>query len=76
MAASEETLGALHEAVASNLLKKILAGTATGPEISSAIKMLKDNDIQAIPTPSNHLGNLAKSLPDFDTEEEKLHARH
>ncbi len=76
MAATEELLGALHDAVASQLLEKVLAGTATPAELSSAIKFLKDNGIEAIPTPDTKLGQLATSLPDFDTDEEKLHARH
>jgi hypothetical protein len=76
MAASEELLGLLHDAVASKLLAKVQSGEASPAEMSAAIKFLKDNGIEAIPTPSNHLGQLAKSLPDFDTEDEKLHARH
>jgi len=76
MAATEELLGALHEAVASDLLKKIESGLATPAEISTAVKMLKDNGIEAIPTPDTKLGKMAQSLPDFNTEEEGLHARH
>jgi hypothetical protein len=73
MAASEETLGALHEAVASNLLKKVLDGTATAPEISAAIKLLKDSDIQALPTPSNH--PYPNAVPSHDPMVHDLHTR-
>ena len=76
MAATEELLGTLHDAVATQLLNKVLSGEATPAEISVAVKFLKDNGIEALPTPSSKLGNLAKSLPDFNTEEEPLHARH
>lgn len=77
MAATEELLGALHDAVASQLLEKVLEGTATPAELSTAVKFLKDNGIEAIPTENNKLGKLAQSLPDFNTDEEQLHAaRH
>ena len=76
MAATEELLGSLHDAVANLLLSKVQDGTATPAELSTAVKMLKDNGIEALPTANNHLGNLAKSLPDFNTDEEPLHARH
>jgi hypothetical protein len=76
MAATEELLGRLHDAVASSLLEKVLSGEATPAELSTAVKLLKDNGIEAIPTENNKLGRLAKSLPDFDTDEEPLHARH
>lgn len=76
MAATEDKMGTLHEAVVSLLLNKVLDGTATPAELSTAVKMLKDNNIEAIPTENNKLGKLAMSLPDFDTEEEQLHARH
>ena len=76
MAATEDKMGALHEAVASLLLQKVQDGTATPAELSTAVKMLKDNGIEAIPTENNKLGRLAKSLPDFDTDEETLYGRH
>jgi hypothetical protein len=76
MAATEDKMGTLHEAVVSLLLQKVQDGTATPAELSTAVKMLKDNNIEAIPTENNKLGKLAMSLPDFDTEEETLHARH
>tara|TARA_R110000782_G_scaffold15142_2_gene44437 strand:+ start:207 stop:437 length:231 start_codon:yes stop_codon:yes gene_type:complete len=76
MAATEDTMGTLHDAVVSLLLSKVQDGTATPAELSTCVKMLKDNNIQAIPTENNKLGKLALSLPDFDTDEESLHARH
>jgi len=76
MAATEDTMGVLHDAVVSLLLRKVQDGTATPAELSTCVKMLKDNDITAIPTENNKLGKLALSLPDFDTDEEALYAKH
>lgn len=78
MAASEELLGLIHEAVATNLLRQIQAEGDEGvsPQvIAQAIKFLKDNNIEAIPTENDTLGKLAKSLPDFSIEE-PLHGKH
>jgi len=74
MAATEELLGLLHDAVAQDLITKIKNGTATPAEISTAVKFLKDNGIEALPTENSKLEKLANSLPEFD-EEEPLHAR-
>lgn len=69
MAATEELLGALHNAVATDLLQKVQSGEATPAEISAAIKFLKDNGIEALPAEGSALDKLAHSLPDFDAEE-------
>lgn len=73
MAASEELLGLLHDAVAQDLIKRIQSGDATAAEIGAAIKFLKDNNIEAIATENSKLKDLSESLPDF-TVEEGLHA--
>ena len=69
MAANKDTLGALHEAVATYLQLKIESGEATAGDISAAIKFLKDNGIEAITTKNNRLTELAESLPSFDDPE-------
>lgn len=74
MAALEELLGELHEAVANDLLTKIKAGEATPAEISTAVKFLKDNGIEAIPVSKSPLDKLAQEMPDFNSEE-PLHVR-
>jgi len=74
MAAKEETLGLLHEAVARDLLAKVESGEATAAELNAAIKFLKDNHIESLATEKNTLGALAKTLPDFDVDEEGLYA--
>lgn len=75
MAATEELLGMLHEAVASDLLQKVQSGEATAQELSAAIKFLKDNNVEALAVEDSPLNKLAKSLPEFGTEE-GLHGKH
>ena len=75
MAAHEELLGLLHEAVASDLLRRVKSGEATASEMSVVVKFLKDNGIEALATESNSLGNLAKEMPEF-TDEDGLYAKH
>jgi hypothetical protein len=62
-------LSALHEAVASDLLRRIEDGSATAADLSVARQFLKDNGIDAMASQSEPLANLAKSLP-FDPEAE------
>lgn len=70
----QHILEELHIETAKDLLKRIKSGEATPGEISAALKMLKDNGIEAIPTPENPLGQLADSLPQFtDEEANELH---
>ena len=68
--ADEITLGALHEAVAQDLLKRVASGEATPAELNAAIKFLQNNHIEAIATEDNTLGKLAASLPTFDDDGE------
>jgi len=74
MAAKEETLGLLHEAVARDLLAKVESGEATAADLNAAIKFLKDNQIEALRAKGSSLDNLAHALPDFDVDEEGLYA--
>jgi len=62
MAAKESALGDLHEAIATELMKRIQSGEATSAELSAAIKFLKDNEITAVPTHDNPLGQMLDSL--------------
>lgn len=75
MAASEELLGLLHDAVAGDLLRRVKSGEATASEMSVVVKFLKDNGIEALPTDNNNLGKLAKEMPEFD-EGDGLYAKH
>lgn len=64
MAATSDTLGQLHELVAHALIDRIKSGEATAADFAQALKMLKDNNITAIPTSDNGLGQLVGSLKD------------
>jgi len=66
--ASFDLLEALHAAVATDLLDKIKSGQATGAEISAAIKFLKDNGVESIPTGDNSMGRLFEALPFEDAD--------
>ncbi len=67
--ASSETFDALHEALASDLLARIKAGTATAADLNVARAFLKDNGIDAIPTPGSPLDSLVSTLPFQATED-------
>lgn len=62
MAAKETTLGQLHELVAREMMKRIESGEATPADFSAAIRFLKDNNITAVPTNTNPLGQMLESL--------------
>lgn len=67
--ASEDILGNLHDAVAQDLLRRVLSGEASPAELNAAIKFLANNGIEAVATETNPLGQLVKSLPTFDDED-------
>jgi len=69
MPAQKELLGDLHSAIAADLLQRVQSGEATSAELSTAIRFLKDNNIEAIASENEGLTALMKALPDFDTEE-------
>jgi hypothetical protein len=69
MSASVELLGNLHTAVAADLLQRVQSGEASAAELSTAIRFLKDNNIEAIASENEGLTALMEALPDFDSEE-------
>ena len=69
MSASKELLGNLHSAIAADLLTRIQSGEASAAELSTAIRFLKDNNIEAIASENEGLTALMEALPDFDSEE-------
>lgn len=76
MSASKELLEQLHEAIGTHLLSRIESGEATASEVAQAVKFLKDNGIEAVPTDDNPLGKLTssvKSLPFTDPSEPTAH---
>jgi hypothetical protein len=68
--ASEALLGQLHEAIAAELLRRVLAGEASTADLNVGLKMLKDNDIEALITEDSDLQKLWESLPKFNDDEE------
>jgi hypothetical protein len=58
-----EALENLHSQVAETLSDKLKSPDVTAADISAAIKFLKDNGIDAIPTKGSPLGNLADTVP-------------
>lgn len=70
MAASNDIMASIHEAVAKELLRRIESGEAAASELSVAVKFLKDNGIEAIARDDSPLANLAASLPAFDDADE------
>lgn len=60
--ASIEFLHQLHDEVAKDLLRRIKSGEATASDISNAIKLLKDNGIEAEPAKGSAMGDLLDGL--------------
>lgn len=75
MTATTDILATLHNAVAEDLLGKVLGGEATAQELNAAIKFLKDNGIEALPVENSPLADLASSLPSF-AEDDELDSLH
>jgi len=74
LTATNDILATLHNAVAEDLLGKVLGGEATAQELNAAIKFLKDNGIEALPVENSPLADLASSLPSFtDEDSDPLH---
>lgn len=67
MTATKEMLESLHRAVCEDLMAKIRSGEAKAADLAAAIKFLKDNGVDAIPTEGSPLGDLVDSLP-FNVE--------
>ncbi len=59
----EKILTDLHNAVAQELLDRVMSGEATSADLNVARGFLKDNGIDAGLDQSEPMANLAKSLP-------------
>jgi len=70
MSATVETLGALHEAAARDLLDRVKSGEASAADINNALKFLKDNGIEARPDKNPAIQSLAAQFPIFDDANE------
>lgn len=69
MAASKDTMDAIHEALAKQLLEAIQSGEANGALLNVARQFLKDNGIDAMATAGSPLKALEDSLPAFDEDD-------
>lgn len=64
-----EVLNDLHGALAEELLDRVRSGEAKPSDLGVAVRFLKDNGIEAIPTDGSYLQQLFEELP-FDEDEE------
>jgi len=64
----EDLLAALHTAVAEDLHRRITDGEASAAELSVAVKFLKDNHIDSVPTDDNAIGALLDGMPNFEDD--------
>ncbi len=62
MGAPKELLEKLHTAVAKDLLRRIEGGEATAADVTNALRMLKDNGIEADPAEGSPIGDLLEGL--------------
>lgn len=62
MAASESTLGLLHEMVAQHLIDKLGTDDVSAADITAALRMLKDNNITAVADKGSALDELRQRL--------------
>lgn len=62
MAASEETLGKLHNALAKALTDRVNSADSAAADLAVAARFLKDNGITCSPEADNALGELEKAL--------------
>jgi hypothetical protein len=67
METNEDILALLHTALCKELLKRVESGDAKANDLGVAVRFLKDNGIEAIPTGNSPLQQLLESLP-FDED--------
>ena len=67
METNEDLLALLHTALCKELLKRVKSGDAKANDLGVAVRFLKDNGIEAVPTGDNPLSQLLESLP-FDED--------
>lgn len=68
---AQEILSDLHNAVAKELLDRVLSGEATSADLNVAKGFLKDNGIDAGIDASEPMADLAKTLP-FNVDMKKV----
>ena len=69
MAASKETMDAIHEALAQKLLAVIKGDEAKAADLNVARQFLKDNGVDALAVPGSPLKALEETLGDLDEDD-------
>lgn len=72
--ASEDALGALHEALAQHMLNILKGEEVKAADLNVIRQFLKDNSIEVVPNTGSTLDKIAEVLPVFEDEDE--HVRH
>ena len=66
--ATQNTLDALHDAIAKELLRRVESGEASAGDLQAAIRFLKDNGVATIIDPNTPAADLLARLP-FDVQQ-------
>ena len=66
---SDKKLSQLHDLLIDELTTRIQSGDAKSADLNIARQLLKDNNIEALPTTNSKLKSLIEALP-FDDEKE------
>jgi hypothetical protein len=72
--ASEDALGALHEALAQHMLNLLNAEEVKAADLNVMRQFLKDNGIEVVPNSGSTLDKIVEVLPVFEDDED--HVRH
>jgi|TARA_B100001964_G_C13662414_1_gene349620 hypothetical protein len=67
---SDKKLSQLHDLLIDELTTRIQSGDAKSADLNIARQLLKDNNIEALPTTNSKLKSLIEELP-FDDDQEK-----
>lgn len=59
----QDVLKQLHDAVAKDLLARVMSGGAEARDLAVAVKFLKDNGIECLPEASKPMRDLSIHLP-------------
>ena len=68
---SDKKLSQLHDLLIDELTTRIQSGDCKSADLNIARQLLKDNNIEALPTTNSKLKSLIEELP-FDDEEKEI----
>tara|TARA_B110000503_G_C7074142_1_gene382171 strand:- start:407 stop:643 length:237 start_codon:yes stop_codon:yes gene_type:complete len=69
MSTEKQLLELLHKMLAENLLAKVSDPEAKAADLNVARQFLKDNHIEGLAVEGSPLGDLVKSLPNFNDDD-------